>query len=100
MGSIEREVFMIGRNVSRYRILQSLPPLAGPIGGGMGLFCIAEDNTLKRNAAPKSLYLESAADIDVGQYVMREVQDAISPDDPDICGIRSLRRAGSYREGE
>jgi serine/threonine protein kinase/Tfp pilus assembly protein PilF len=72
---------MIGRQISRYRVLS-------PLGqGGMGEVYLAEDLSLGRKAALKFLSAAHTRDENARQRLLHEAQAAASLDHPFLCKV-------------
>ena len=78
---------MIGRNLSHYRILETLGK------GGMGEVYVAEDPKLKRRVALKVLPPEMAADPDRCLRFEREAQALAALNHPNIVTVHSVEEA-------
>ncbi|MDH3216647.1 MAG: FlgO family outer membrane protein [Candidatus Krumholzibacteria bacterium] len=92
---------MIGKTISRYRILEKLGE------GGMGQVYLAEDTELKRKVALKFLSAEYASDADGLARFKREAQMAAALDHPNIITVFEVAQhddrpyiAMAYIEGE
>jgi serine/threonine protein kinase len=71
----------IGHSMGRFKILSLLG------AGGMGEVYLAEDPTLGRKVALKSLRLESLGDPQAKKRLIREAKAAATLDHPNICTI-------------
>jgi len=72
---------MIGRQISRYRVLSRIG------AGGMGEVYLAEDSSLGRKVAVKLLPSAIAADATARLRLQREAQAVASLDQPFICKV-------------